>query len=47
VPSGTEVHRLTSVGLGALRPGMHVMVRGTAQPDGTTKATSIIFDGQG
>jgi Domain of unknown function (DUF5666) len=47
VPNATEIRRLTSVTVSALKPGMHVMVRGTAEPDGTTKASSIVFDQPG
>lgn len=47
VPNATQIHRLTSVGVNALTPGTHVTVRGTEQPDGTTKASSILFDRPG
>jgi hypothetical protein len=44
VPSGTQIYRLETVGVGALKTGMHVRVRETAESDGTTKASSIVFD---
>ena len=44
VPSGTEIDRLAIVGLSALKPGLHVRVREMADPDGTTKASNIVFD---
>jgi hypothetical protein len=44
VPSRTQIYRLETVGAGALKTGMHVRVRETAEPDGTTKASSIVFD---
>lgn len=44
VPSGTEIDRLAIVGLSALKPGLHVRVREMADPDGTTKASDIVFD---
>jgi hypothetical protein len=47
VPNGTVIHRLTTVGLSALKPGTHVTVRGAAGPDGTTRASSIVFDRPG
>ncbi len=43
VPTATEIHRLTPVQLGDLKPGMRVRVRGVADPDGTIKASSITF----
>ena len=47
VPTATEIHRLTLVPLGDLKPGMRVTVRGIADPDGTIKASSISFDRPG
>ena len=47
VPTATEIHRLTPVRLGDLKPGMRVTVRGVADPDGTIKASSITFDRPG
>jgi hypothetical protein len=47
VPPATEIHRLTTVRLGDLKPGMRVTVRGVADPDGTIKASSITFDRPG
>jgi hypothetical protein len=47
VPTATEIHRLTTIRLGDLKPGMRVTVRGVADPDGTIKALSITFDRPG
>jgi hypothetical protein len=47
VPTGTAIHSLATVGWSALKPGMHVTVRETADSDGTTKASSIVFDRPG
>ena len=47
VPNGAEIHRLTTVGLGDLKPGLRVTVRGVADSDGSIKATSITFDQPG
>jgi hypothetical protein len=49
VPAATEIHRVTVVRLGDLKPGMRVTVRGVGNPDGTIKASTITFDrpGQG
>jgi predicted thioesterase len=47
VPTATEIHRLTPVPLGDLKPGMRVTVRGVANADGTIKASSITFDRPG
>jgi Domain of unknown function (DUF5666) len=49
VPAATEIHRVTAVRLGDLKPGMRVSVRGLGNPDGTIKASTITFDrpGQG
>jgi hypothetical protein len=47
VPTATEIHRLTTIRLGDLKPGMRVTVRGVADPDGTIKVSSITFDRPG
>jgi hypothetical protein len=44
VPTATEIHRLTTVLLGDLKPGMRVTARGVADQDGTIKASSITFE---
>ncbi|MGO9309294.1 MAG: hypothetical protein ACLQDL_09770 [Spirochaetia bacterium] len=44
VPDGIPVHRLTTVKPAALAAGMQVVVRGTAESDGTLKAAFISFD---
>lgn len=41
VPSGAEVHRLKLIGVSDLRGGMHVVVRGIRNADGSTTAASI------
>lgn len=46
VPAATEIHRLATAQLGDLKPGMRVTVRGSGNPDGTIKASSITFEGQ-
>ena len=45
VPDGISIHRLVSVKPAALAVGMHIIVRGTADPDGKLKAASVSFDG--
>src|SRR5208337_4301256 len=45
VPDGIPIHRLVSVKPAALAAGMQIMVRGTAESNGTLKAASISFDG--
>lgn len=47
VPTGAKIHRLTSVRLGDLKPGIHVRVRGVVDSDGTIKASSLTFDRPG
>src|SRR5437879_1792779 len=47
VPTAAEIHRLTTVRPGDLKPGMRVTVRGVADSDGTIKASSITFDRPG
>ena len=45
VPDGIPIHRLVSMKPAALAAGMQIVVRGTAQSDGTLKAASISFNG--
>jgi hypothetical protein len=47
VPPATPVHRLTVIHLGDLRPGMHVVVRGIVNPDGSITASSLTADQPG
>jgi len=44
VPQGIPIHRLVTVKLDALRPGMAATVRYRAASNGTLSATSIFFD---
>jgi hypothetical protein len=44
VPPAAEVQRQTLIRLGDLHPGMHVVVRGAANPDGSIAASSISVD---
>jgi Domain of unknown function (DUF5666) len=44
VPNAAEIHQLKSVSLSALKPGMRVTLRGAADPNGATDASSIVFD---
>jgi hypothetical protein len=44
VPKDVAVLRLTLIRFSALRPGMPVVARGTAGPDGTLVATTITMD---
>jgi len=44
VPAAAEIHRVTLVRLGDLKPGMRVTARGVGNPDGTIKASTIVFD---
>jgi Domain of unknown function (DUF5666) len=44
VPPTTEIHRLLVGRLGELRKGMHVVVRGMVNPDGSIVASSITAD---
>ncbi len=47
VPLTTEVHRLTVIRPSDLRQGMHVIVRGVTNPDGSITASSITVDRPG
>lgn len=44
VPPATEIHRLVVSRLGELRKGMHVVVRGVANADGSIAASYITAD---
>jgi hypothetical protein len=44
VPAATDIHRIVVTRLGALHKGMHVVVRGPANADGSIVASSIIAD---
>ena len=46
VPDGIQIHRLVSMKPAALAAGMQIIVRGTAESNGTLKAAFISFDGQ-
>lgn len=45
VPDGIQIHRLASMKPAALAAGMQIVVRGTAESNGTLKAAFISFDG--
>ena len=45
VPDGIPIHRFVSVKPATLAYGMRIVVRGTAESDGTLKAAFINFDG--
>ena len=47
VRPGTDIHRLVSVRLRDLKPGMRIMARGIGEADGSIKASSITFDRPG
>lgn len=47
VPDSAEIHRLVTVSMDAVKKGMHVLVRGSQNPDGTLKAAVVSFDAQG
>ena len=47
VRPGTDIHRLVSVRLRDLKPGMRIMARGVGEADGSIKASSITFDRPG
>ena len=47
VPAGTDIHRLVSVRLRDLKPGMRITARGVGEADGSIKASSITFDRPG
>src|SRR5207247_10116106 len=46
VPRDAQVCRLAIMPVGELRPGMHVIVRGTPGPDGNPVAVTITVDAQ-
>lgn len=41
VPPDTQIHRLVVVPVADLKPGAHVTVRGTSNPDGSITASSV------
>ena len=45
VPDTTEIHRLVTVEKSSVKAGMHVLVRGSANADGSIKAAVVSFDG--
>ena len=45
VPDSAEIHRLVTVSMDAVKKGVHVLVRGSQNPDGTVKASFLSFDG--
>jgi len=44
VPGSAEVHRLVTVSLAMVKAGMHVLVRGSPNADGSIKAAVVSFD---
>ncbi len=44
VPDGTEIHRLVTVTKSMVKVGMHVLVRGSLNSDGSVKAMSVSYD---
>lgn len=46
VPDDTVIHRLVTVKLSSVKQGMHVLVRGSANADGSIKAAAVSFDAQ-
>jgi hypothetical protein len=47
VPAATVIHRLITLRLGDLKPGMRISVRGTGSADGSIRASTIVFDRPG
>ena len=45
VPDNTVIHRLLTKALADVKQGMHILVRGSANPDGSFKAASVSFEG--
>jgi len=45
VPDSTEMYRLSSVEKSLVKEGMHVLVRGSANSDGSITAAVVSFDG--
>ena len=45
VPDDTQIFRLLAVDRGMVKEGMHVLIRGTQNADGTLKAAVISYDG--
>jgi Domain of unknown function (DUF5666) len=44
VPEGAEVHRLVPVSLSLVKTGMHILVRGSPNADGSLTAATVMFD---
>jgi hypothetical protein len=44
VPDDTQIHKLVASKITALTVGLHISVRGTANPDGSIKAAAVSFD---
>ena len=47
VPAATQIHRLVTLRLRDLKPGMRISVRGTGNSDGSIKASTIVLDRPG
>jgi len=47
VPDSAEIHKLATVSIDVVKKGMHVLIRGSQNPDGTLKASVLSFDAQG
>ncbi|HUI72896.1 MAG TPA: DUF5666 domain-containing protein [Spirochaetia bacterium] len=45
VPDSTEIYRLSSVEKSLVKEGMHVLIRGNANADGSIAAAVVSFDG--
>ncbi|HTP58422.1 MAG TPA: hypothetical protein VMM82_05850 [Spirochaetia bacterium] len=45
VPDDTQIFRLLAVDRGMVKQGMHILVRGSQNADGTIKAASVSWDG--
>jgi hypothetical protein len=44
VPEGTRINRLVTERVSNLRPGMHIIIRGTIDPEGDVIASSITYN---
>ncbi len=47
VPDDAVIHRLVTVDLSSVKQGMHVLVRGSQNADGSITAAAVSYDGQG
>jgi hypothetical protein len=45
VPDDTIIHRLVTKNLSDVKEGMHILVRGSPNPDGSFKAATVSFEG--